>query len=529
VWRAVLGILLINPAAGFCQESKTDTEALLQLLRQKGVISEKEAREFLQRSSGPPAASSEAKAGETEALQEEVQRLREQLNRNAEDTMQRQRLSERKVDELQTKLSDINSKVFKSSWAQRIRFGGDIRLRYQGDSYDSNNSLLFDYNKLIDKPTDLQLMNTTEDRQRFRYRARLAMLASITDPQRTEAGKAEVGIRLSTGNEKDPVSTNDTFGDYYNKDAVVFDQVYLRYSYKPSDTLAFGWIPQLTLTGGRIPNPYFYTDLVWDHDVALEGMAVSLLTDTQEDARLRGFITAGAFPLQEVELNSNDKWLYAAQVGLEAKPVEELAAKIGAAYYDYRNIVGKENTAGAPNDNDWSAPRFVQKGNTLFNMNFNVPGGGVLPGLASDYNLVNLTGQLDYSRWHPIHVILTGDYVRNVGYDKTQVKKKTGEPDVDEETQGFLAGIQVGHPNIVNFAEWNILLTYKYIEADAVLDAFTDSDFHGGGTNAKGWIIGAGFGLYHNVWLTARWMTADEISGEPLSIDVLQVDVNARF
>jgi polyhydroxyalkanoate synthesis regulator phasin len=83
VWRAVLGILLINPAAGFCQETKTDAEALLQLLRQKGVISEKEAREFLQRSSGLPAAPPETRAAETEALQEEVNRLREQLNRNA--------------------------------------------------------------------------------------------------------------------------------------------------------------------------------------------------------------------------------------------------------------------------------------------------------------------------------------------------------------------------------------------------------------------------------------------------------------
>jgi hypothetical protein len=62
-----------------------------------------------------------------------------------------------------------------------------------------------------------------------------------------------------------------------------------------------------------------------------------------------------------------------------------------------------------------------------------------------------------------------------------------------------------------------------------VVDAFTDPDFHLGGTNAKGWVLGTDLGLLKNTWLTVRWLTADEISGPPLAIDVLQVDVNARF
>jgi hypothetical protein len=524
-WKRIIGMLglsliLLAPIPGLCQESKSDTEALIQLLRQKGVISEKESREFLNRSAGKPAVEQEARTAETEQLQEEVNRLREKLNQSSEETMQRQRLSDRKMDDLQTKLSDINSKVFKSDWAQRIRFGGDIRLRAQGDYYGNNNALVLDPND----PN--KLLNTTEDRERFRYRARLAVLASITDPQRTEAGRFEVGMRVATGNEKDPVSTNDTFGDYYNKDGIVLDQAYLKYTYKPSDALVFTWIPQATLTGGRIPNPFFYTDLVWDHDLGFEGLAVSILTDTSEDARLRGWLTAGAFPLQEVEFSSRDKWLYGAQAGIEAKPVNDLTSKLGVAYYDYKHVVGKLNDPARPNEYDYTAPLFLQKGNTLFDID---PGSGIKPALASDYDLVNVTAQIDYARWHPIHVVLTGDYVKNIGFEKSQVRSKTGSDDVDARTDAYSFGMQVGYPNIVNFGEWNVLLTFKYLEADAVMDAFTDSDFHGGGTNAQGWILGAGFGIYHNVWLTARWLTADEVSGPPLSIDVLQVDVNARF
>jgi hypothetical protein len=335
-----------------------------------------------------------------------------------------------------------------------------------------------------------------------------------------------VGMRLATGNEKDPVSTNDTFGDYYNKDGFVLDQAYLKYTYRTPDALVFSWIPEVTLTGGRVPNPFFYTDLVWDHDLAFEGFAVSLLSNTQEDARLRGFINAGAFPLQEVEFSSRDKWLYGAQAGIEAKPVSDLTSKLGVAYYDFKHVVGKLNDPARPNEYDYTAPLFLQKGNTLFDID---PGSGIKPALASDYDLINVTAQIDYARWHPIHVVLTGDYVKNIGFEKSQVRSKTGSDDVDARTDAYSAGIQVGYPNISNFAEWNVLLVYKYLEADAVMDAFTDSDFHGGGTNAKGWVIGAGFGLYHNVWLTARWLTADEVSGPPIAIDVLQIDVNARF
>jgi hypothetical protein len=62
-----------------------------------------------------------------------------------------------------------------------------------------------------------------------------------------------------------------------------------------------------------------------------------------------------------------------------------------------------------------------------------------------------------------------------------------------------------------------------------VLDAFTDSDFHLGGTNAKGWILGGSYGITDNTYVSARYMTADEIDGPTLGIDVVQVDLNTKF
>jgi hypothetical protein len=457
----------------------------------------------------------------TEQTQQDIHRVDRKIDVQSEELMRRQRLTDRKVEALNQKLSDLNAKTSASEWAQRIRFGGDIRLRYQGDYYDEDNALLLD-------PNDPdELMNTTSDRYRMRYRARLGMKIKLVDPRPDNVGKVEVGIRLSTGNQTNAVSTNDTLGDYNNKDDIVFDRAYLRYTYTPDEPLWGNNIPQFMASGGRIPNPWFYTDLLWDHDLNFEGAAINFLTDTQDITQWKGFLTAGVFPLQEDAFSSScDKWLYGGQVGFEYKPRFDITTKLGFAYYDYDNIVGEANDPSYPGEKDCTAPLYLQKGNTLFDID---PDTDILPALASDYKLVNITGAFDFGMFHPVHIILLGDYVKNIGFDRGDVARRTGETDISEENEGYQIGMTVGYPKISEFGEWNIFYTYRYLEADAVVDAFTDSDFHDGGTNAEGWILGGSLGLYRDLWLRARWLTSNEISGPSLSIDTLQVDLNARF
>jgi hypothetical protein len=452
---------------------------------------------------------------------EDIHRVDQKIDAQSEELMRRQRLTDRKVEELDRKLSESNAKILKSEWAQRIRFGGDIRLRYQGDFYDEENGELYD-------PNDPdELLNTTNDRNRIRYRVRLGMKAKIVDPRDVNVGKVDVGLRLSTGNQTNPVSTNNTLGDYSNKDSIVFDQAYLRYTYTPDESLWGNNIPKFTATGGRIPNPWFYTDLVWDHDLNFEGVAINFLTDTQDITRWKGFFTAGAFPLQEDSISTSfDKWLYAGQVGFEYKPRFDITTKLGLAYYAYDNITGVVNDPSYPNETDPSAPLYFQKGNTLMDID---PDTDIKVALASDYKLINITGKMDFGMYHPVHIIFVGDYVKNIGFDREEVAQRTGVTNILEEVVGYQIGMTVGYPKIKEFGEWNVFYTYRYLEADAVLDAFTDSDFHDGGTNAKGWILGGNFGLYRNLWLKARWLTSNEISGLSTSIDTLQVDVNARF
>jgi hypothetical protein len=373
-------------------------------------------------------------------------------------------------------------------------------------------------------------MNTTEDRERFRARVRLDLKAKLIDPRTTNVGKVDAGFRVSTGNDDDPVSTNESLGDYFNKDAVAFDRYYLQWQFKPELPI-WDRIPQIALTGGRMPNPWFSSDLVWDDDLNFEGIALSVVTDTLAENGWRLFLTGGAFPLQEVELSSDDKWLYAAQIGIEAEPFYGVGIKVGAAYYDFRNITGKVNDIGSPGQTDYTAPLFLQKGNTLMDIDpapNGDDGSGVRPALASEFKVLDLTGQLDLSFFHPVHIIFDGTYLKNLGFDEAEVSERVGYQR-EAKDEGYRFGLRVGYPLIADFGEWNTSFHYRYLEADAMVDAFTDSDFHLGGTNCKGWIAGAEYGLYKNVWIRMRWLTADEIEGPPLAIDGLQLDLNARF
>ncbi|TXT25456.1 MAG: hypothetical protein FD134_1058 [Gallionellaceae bacterium] len=175
-----------------------------------------------------------------------------------------------------------------------------------------------------------------------------------------------------------------------------------------------------------------------------------------------------------------------------------------------------------------------QKGNSTFDINKGgVPSCGVGTssggcGLASRFRELNLTGQIDLARFDPVHLVLTGDYVRNLGFDADEILRRTGIV-YPKENQGYQIRLAAGMPKITNRHDWQVFGAYKRVGADAVLDAYTDSDFHLGGTDAKGWVLGGSYGIATNTSFGLRWFSTDEISGLPLAIDVLMLDLNSRF
>ncbi|MBS4050929.1 MAG: putative porin [Methylomonas sp.] len=440
-------------------------------------------------------------------------------------------------------------------WTRRFKLSGDIRLRSQHDEMAKGNienglsqPFYFDAQAINDAGGQTaaglnQFRNTTEGRHQFRQRFRLGIDADIADG-------LKAGVRLATGNQRDPVSTNQTLGNTGQRYDFTIDRAYLQYDALDDDK--FKW---LTLSGGRIKNPWYTgggeftggSELVWDTDLSFEGFAATvrhrlagsdgLMAKNDQSDSL--FATVGAFPLQESSLSS-DKWLFGGQTGMELGFENQNNLKMAVAYYDYVNVEAKQNEPGRRTCDlntpaiTASRPEFMQGGNTLATIcqegtNGTSNGLDQMIGLASDYNIVNANVSYEMANFAPHHLRLSADYAKNIGFDKEAVSRLLNGNVVDPETNAWQFRVDYGWPIAERPGHWNVFAAYKYVERDAVLDAFTDSDFRLGGTNSKGWFIGGNYGLMKNVWLTGRWLTADVITGPPFGIDVLQIDVNTRF
>jgi len=440
-------------------------------------------------------------------------------------------------------------------WVKSVRISGDFRLREEWDVFDKRNSPFFPNFALLNSgsPFDLNnaagtsppLLDTTEDRQRLRERFRLGIGAQIDD-------EWAAGLRLATGNTTNAVSTNQTLGNSLANDSFNLDRAFVRYQ-------PLSWV---TAWLGRFPDPWFATDLVWDEDVNFDGVAVQLSPRPFGDD-LRPSLIFGAFPIANTPFNfpdntsdksaSRDVWLYAAQTSVDWRPDPDYEVRVGLAYYYFNNIDGvlsspcTVTTSADPCDTDETRPLFQQQGNTLFALRNLVNTGQTNPpqfqyyGLASKFHELNLTARLDYAAADPVHVILDLDFVKNLGFDRAAIAAKSPVnnqgPSLDGTHPGpwdggdsaFQTKLTFGYPTLRERWNWNLNVGYKYIESDSVVDAFTDSDFHLGGTNAKGYFVGGGIGIAKDIDLSARWLSAREVTGSPYSVDVIQVDLNGRF
>ncbi|MFZ5574187.1 MAG: putative porin [Pseudomonadota bacterium] len=479
---------------------------LIQLLVEQGVLKQDAADAMLAKAKQQAAEKvAQQKTAEAEAEKGVVRvtYVPETVKREIREQVRQEVIAQAKAE----RWGDVNAVP---EWLDRLKWEGDIRVRYQGDFFADRNAPAPNF-----QVAGQSISNTTDDRHRERIRLRLGLNANVTS-------MVDAGIRITTGNTADPVSTNQTLGTTANKYSLVLDRAFLKLT--PFDGLS--------VSAGRIPNPFFGTDLVWDDDLNFEGAAVRYTPWANADRVFKPFVTAGVFPLQEIEesasVKARDKWLYGAQVGMEWTPGTSTRFKLGAGYYDYRNISGVANPVLNDTQFNLTAPQSRQKGNSVFNIDNDGNPNTNLWALAADYQIANLTLVADFSDALPVHVIGSLDWVRNIGYDRGRTLARSGQ-NISPEVDGYQARLTIGHPRVADRDEWQAFVGYRYLERDAVLDAFTDSDFHLGGTNHKGFMIGGAYGLYKNTWLSARWMSSDEISGLPLSIDVFQLDLNARF
>ena len=538
-------------AAEELQQLRTTTQALITTLVESGLLTrEKAAAMMRQVQPGAASASSPAAAAtpETGADGKRVVRVPyvpESVRQQMREQIKGEVLSQAKAERW-------GQPDAYPEWMGRFSFEGDFRARVEGVNLAVDNTapgyedrlsgsayfLGGDYTRAADYvPAKLiggfpSNNNSQNDFERSRIRARLGVGAQVSE-------QVSVGIRLTTGSSTgSPTSTNQTMGQSFNKYAVVLDRAFVQL--KPDAS----W----RLTAGRMANPYYATDLVYADDLGFEGFAAST---QQKWGGGDAFATAGYFPMADHKPGTNAaRGLVGLQLGNAFKLASRDELKLGLAFYVYQGITASrepdQRAFAAGYDPSLLPSNYAtryeyasslrQRGNTLFRVNALTD--EYTPsvfGLASEFKILNLTTSLSLNHLLGQPVVLTADYVKNLGFDKKKIKERTGYELVDGKDTGIMMRAAFGPAQVNQKGQWNASLAYRYLGSDAVLDAFTNSDFGLGGTNNKGWILQANYGLYKNTWVSARWLSANQLdsfapgSTTKFSSDILQLDLNARF
>ncbi len=455
------------------------------------------------------------------------------------------------------------------AWTERLRLFGDFRLRSQTNLFSRFNSTQTPNFQAIVAAGPLDLINnqipflnaTNSRYNQLRYRLRLGAEAKV-------ANGIIVGLQFASGNDASPVATASNLGGGFFKRNLYLQKAYIEG--KPTNNV--------TLWGGRFENPFWTSELLYDNDLMFDGVAAEVRFPQRLFGALDWTLRGGAFPLDfgganfpdtaTAKQSSPQKWLFAGQIQGNLHLAGRTEFSFAAGWNKYLNIEGRPSEPCAlylgvtQCSSDQSAAFYVQKGNSLsfirrIVLDPTLPSTTVqaqpqLLGLTQPFSVLNLRGQLSFPIKGENRVFIGGDYVRNLAFSKANACRygQAGQPvnnggsggsgnicdtDLTKRTpyvggnQGYSVSIEVGRREPWNFGEWRAFGEWRSLESDAVLDAFTNDEFHLGGTNARGFVLGAQAGLFHNTNLQVRWFSANQISGEPLAIDEVMLDLNARF
>jgi hypothetical protein len=545
--------------------SQNVTINLINRLVQRGVLAKEDAADLIKQAEDDAAtARAEAVANQLPPMTDDTVRVTyipESVKKQMRDQIKQ---------EVMTQARNENWAAPRSlpEWVTRVRFSGDIRVRYESLLYpegNDNTGALPNFNTInTGAPFDVAgnqfspQINTDQDRQRMRLRLRLGA--------EVEMGEGfSVGVRLATGENNSPITTNQSLGlanqgqgGNFSKYAIWLDRAFLK------NEIGGQTDRNLSVSLGRFDNPFFNTsEIMWDEDLGFDGVVVQ--GKYQVAKGLTPFFVGGVFPIFNTDLNfstnrpdkfsSTDKWLYGGQLGVNWKITKDLSAKFGAAYCYFDGAEGRLSDPFTPltsqdaGNTDDTRPSFAQKGNTYMPLrvivpdvsnNFGTTNQFQYFGLATPFRNLALSARIDYNHYEPFQVSLGADYVKNLAFDRNDINQfavNNRGPNTAAGTLGSFEGgdtawcvnLKVGSAALEKRWDWNVNVGYRHVESDAVIDGFNDSEFGGGGTNLEGYTIGGNLALSRRVWLGLRWLSANEIAGPTYKNDVIQVDISGKF
>ena len=233
-------------------------------------------------------------------------------------------------------------------------------------------------------------------------------------------------------------------------------------------------------------HPVGENSLIWDDDWRPEGTAFAWETDQ--------FFADGIGTWLESDSAKNTELAWLAQAGFKASPGDNAQLRAGVGYHQI-NAAGHQSFFG---DNDFF-------GNSC---------DPVTQTYLYDYHGLEGFAELGFHLFdHPATAY--ADVVRN-----------QAAPQFDT---GYIFGLKLGSAK--DAGNWELGWAYEDLEADAVLGLLTDSDFGGGGTDAKGHILTGTYAIRKNFNTKFTYFInqMDGNLGQEKDFDRLQLDLNFKF
>ena len=424
---------------------------------------------------------SAVKADETSELRElileqtqQLQQLQQKLDDIEAKQKQQNLETEKQISEM-AKNEQVIALPDTLKWLENIKISGDFRYRHEHidrEQVQGDGSI-----------------GWRSGRDRDRIRARLMIEAMLND-------EWNFVLRLATGQADiiegdiyaDPVSTNQTLTQGFTGKDFWLDLAY--FDYHPVN------IAGLNVLGGKIKNPFYKVgknQLVWDGDMNPEGVAGKYIMSFSDTAALH--FNGGGFWVSE-ESSSADTSLWGAQAYIKQTIGNPDYILAGASFWDYGNIQGKQDEYG------------VILGNTDGDPDPDVST------WASDFDIMEVF--IEYgTKLGSTPAALFSSWVKNTVA-------------VTDEDTGWLVGGKLGKAKDPGSMEF--VYDYRDIERDAVVGAYSDSDFTGGVTGGKGHRFGINYQLTRNVQYAMTYFHNEVALQDPdLDYRRLQADLKLKF
>jgi hypothetical protein len=319
---------------------------------------------------------------------------------------------------------------------------------------------------------------------RQRYRARLAVVSQVTPT-------VEAGIRVASGNSNDVRSTNQDMNNYFVKKDLWLDRAYI--NWHPEN------VPGLKMFGGRMAQPWTKvaeSEVIWDGDINPEGIAAQY---SRKFGDTNVFGSGGAFTVKDNVTGNgpefdNDLRMYYAQLGANLFPGEDFKLTVGASVFHYY-----KDEFGVPSNPPNAGLGLTANGND-----------------SSQFQLYEGFSQLDILGL-PLPLSLYGQYVQN---------PNANGPNDNEDT-AYLLGF------LTRFWEIGVNYSYRDVERNAVVGAFTDSDFASGFTASKGSKLQLSYNITKNFQFLSTYFYTESDASNPAKpgaqTNTFQVDLVATF